>query len=406
MNNSLCPISLLDLSYQADDAGAAVAEAIARVSASGRFILGEEVESFEAQMAAYIGSKFAIGVSSGTDALLLALMALDIGKGDLVATTPFSFFATAEVIARVGAIPLFVDIDLNTFNMNPALLEAASQKHKHRLKAVMPVHLFGRPAEIEPIRRICCDHGLPIIEDAAQAIGASIGERKCGNMGDVACFSFFPSKNLGCWGDGGLVTTNSHQVAQSIRTLRSHGTSDRIHYTSIGGNFRLDALQAAILSAKLPYLESWTDKRRQNAKLYNLLFTQAGLAVADENKQQVISSEAVSPISAQSSYPSTSPLTLPQDHPNGRHVFNQYVILARHRDQLQEFLRNKGIGTAIYYPIPLHMQPAIIKHGYIGHNLPDAEQAARSCLALPLAHLDHTAIERVVATIAQFYLEH
>lgn len=400
MNKPTETIPLVDLSLHNEEAGEGIRAAIARVSGTSSFILGREVEAFEREIAAYVGTDQAIGVSSGTDALLLVLLALGVGEGDLVATTPLSFFATAEVIARVGATPLFVDVDPLTFNMDPARLELLGDAHKGRLKALMPVHLYGRAGDVEAMDEICSPLGVPIIEDAAQAIGASLGCRRCGSLGLAGCFSFFPTKNLGGWGDGGMITTNDPDLAALIRRLRSHGSGDKVTFTHIGGNFRLDALQAAILSAKLHHLEAWTEKRRANGACYRRLLTdRLGLQPEGEGTR-----EGTCPGSEPSTLLQSAPVVIPGEHPGGRHVYNQFVILARDRDRLQAHLKGEGIQTAIYYRLPLHLQPAISTHGWesLG-DLPNAQFVTDHCLALPIATIGSTQIERVVDSMARFY---
>jgi dTDP-4-amino-4,6-dideoxygalactose transaminase len=296
----------------------------------------------------------AIAISSGTDALLVALMALGIGDGDEVITTPFSFFATAGCIARVGATPKFVDIDPVTFNIDPA---GISQAITPRTRALMPVHLYGLCADMDPLVEIARDKGIAIIEDAAQAIGATYKSRPAGSLGAVGCFSFFPSKNLGAFGEGGLVTTSDPALATEIRLLRNHGAEPKYFHKRIGGNFRLDALQAAVLRVKLPHLPRWSSMRQRNAERYRTLFESAGL---------------------------TNQITLPTTPPNRGHIFNQYVIRVAERGHVRRVLDDRGIGTEIYYPVPFHLQECFASLGYRRGDFPHAEAAADSVLALPI----------------------
>lgn len=348
-------VPLLDLTAQYASIRDEIDTAMAEVVTSQRFILGAAVEACEDAIARYVGSDHAIGVSSGTDALLVALMAEGIGPGDEVVTTPYSFFATAGVIARVGATPVFVDIDPVTLNLDPARV---ADSVTNRTRAVIPVHLFGQMAEMAPIMEIARSRGLVVIEDAAQAIGAEHGGRRAGSIGDYGCFSFFPSKNLGCFGDGGMVVTNDAARADRVRALRVHGEDVKYHHRIVGGNFRLDALQAAVVRAKLPHLDGWIDARRANAALYSRLLGD----LADREP---------------------SLLTLP-GIVTDRHVFNQYVVRMTDRDRVREELAAAGIGTAIYYPRPLHLQECLAVLGYRRGDLPESERAADRAIALPI----------------------
>jgi dTDP-4-amino-4,6-dideoxygalactose transaminase len=347
-------VPLLDLQAQYRPLRDELLSAVARVCDTQQFILGPEVEAFEREVAAHLGAGQGIAVSSGTDALLVSMMALGIGPGDEVLTTPFSFFATAGCISRLGAVPRFVDIDPVTFNMNPGAVEAAITP---RTKAVLPVHLFGQCADIGPINAAARHAGIPVIEDACQAIGARYNDRPAGSLGAVGCFSFFPTKNLGGFGDGGLVTTNDSRLAHEIRLLRNHGAEPKYLHQRIGGNFRLDALQAAVLRVKLPHLERWTSMRRSNAKTYVELFERAGL---------------------------TSRVTVPVEADGCTHVYNQFVIRVPHRDRVRASLTRVGIGTEIYYPVPLHLQECFAGLGYANGDFPEAERAAQDVLALPI----------------------
>ena len=348
------PVRLLDLEAQYQPLRAEILAAITRVCDSQRFILGAEVEALERELAAHLGVADAIAVSSGTDALLAALMALGIGAGDEVITSTFSFFATAGSVARVGATPVFVDIDPVTFNLDPSAIRAAVTS---RTRAILPVHLYGLCADMDPIMDVARDAGVAVIEDAAQAIGAAYKSRQAGTMGTIGCFSFFPSKNLGAFGDGGLITTGDRALAHEIRLLRNHGAEPKYFHKRIGGNFRLDAIQAAVLRVKLPHLERWTSMRQRNAERYRTLFQAAGL---------------------------TDRVSLPEAPSDRRHIFNQYVIRIPGRDRVRQTLDDRGIGTEIYYPVPFHLQECFASLGHRPGDFPIAEAAANTCLALPI----------------------
>jgi len=340
---------------------------------SGRYILGPEVAAFEHEVAHYIGVEHAIGVSSGTDALLVALMALGIGRGDEVITTPFTFFATAGSIARVGATPVFVDIRHDTFNIDVEQVAAAVTE---RTRAILPVHLFGQASDMQGLGGIAIKYEVPIIEDAAQAIGTKSPLGPAGTLGAYGCFSFFPSKNLGGFGDGGLVTTNDAVLASKARVMRTHGSSPKYYHAVIGGNFRLDALQAALLRVKLPELEEWTARRRENAARYDAAFSGSGL---DQS------------------------LLRPPPRRFEGHIYNQYVIRTSRRDELQAHLKAKGIATAIYYPVPLHRQACFAHLGYRDGALPVSERASREVLALPIfAGLGEARQKRIIDTVIGF----
>ena len=346
-------VPLVDLKAQYASIASDIRAAIDRVCASQHFILGPEVSRLEAEVAAFCGARFGVGVSSGTDALLAGLMALGVGAGDEVVTTPFSFFATAGVIARLGARPVFVDIDPQTFNID---LSAIPAKLGAGTKAIIPVHLYGRCIDLTEVVRLGATHGVPIIEDAAQAIGATDPHgRFAGTGGIMGCFSFFPSKNLGAFGDGGMVVTNNQGLAEQLRSLRVHGATRKDHYAVVGGNFRLDALQAAVLRVKLPHVAAWTAKRRANADRYRRLCQAAGLL---------------------------DWLSLPQDAPG--HVYHQFTIRLPGRDRMAELLRQRGVATGVYYPRPLHLQEYFAPLGYRQGDFPQAEAAAREALALPI----------------------
>ncbi len=331
-----------------------IGTAVEKVLESQQFIMGPEVRQLEAEIAAFIGSRFALGCASGSDALLLALTALGVGPGDEVITPPFTFVATAGSISRLQARPVFVDIDRETYNLDPARLEAAITSHT---KAIMPVHLFGLAAEMDKINEIARAHRLPVIEDAAQAIGARYHDHYVGNLGACGCFSFFPSKNLGGAGDGGMITTNDPELADRISVLRDHGSRKKYQYDLLGMNSRLDSLQAAILLVKFKHLEAMAQARCRNADRYRQLFRQAGLEKL---------------------------IVLPVQPEGLHHVYNQFVIRTPQRDQLREHLRDCGIPTEIYYPFPLHLQPAFAGLGYRTGAFPESEEASRQVLALPV----------------------
>jgi dTDP-4-amino-4,6-dideoxygalactose transaminase len=351
-----------------------VLAAIARVCDSQQFVLGPEVEALERELAAFLDVPHAIGVSSGTDALLAALMALEVGPGDEVVTTAFSFFATAGCIARLGARPVFVDIDAATFNIDAnAIARALTPK----AKAIVPVHLYGQSADMDPILDIAQKRSLAVIEDAAQAIGTTYRSRTVGGIGTVGCFSFFPTKNLGTFGDAGLVATGDADLARKIRAARQHGSEIKYHHDSVGGNFRLDALQAAILRVKLPHLREWTAARRRNADRYDAMFASSGL---------------------------TGTVKLPARDANSTHIFHQYVIRVPNRDRLRAHLQERGVGTEVYYPVPLHLQPCFRGLGYSSGDFPAAEAAASEVLALPIyGELTEDQQAWVVESIRDFF---
>jgi dTDP-4-amino-4,6-dideoxygalactose transaminase len=366
------PIPLLDLQGQYGPLRDELLAAITRVCDSQRFIGGPEVEAFEREIAGHLGVAHAVGLSSGTDALLVALMALGVGPGDEVITPTFSFFATAGCVSRVGATPVLVDIDPQTYNMAPAAAIAAVTP---RTRAIIPVHLYGQCAELDPVLEAASRRGIAVIEDAAQAIGASYKGRAAGSLGTAGCFSFFPSKNLGAFGDAGLLTTNDAALAHDVRLLRNHGAEPKYFHKRIGGNFRLDALQAAVLRVKLPHLEQWSGRRRANADRYDALFAAAG---AD-----------------------TLGVTLPFRAADRTHIFNQYVIRVPRRDTVRARLEAAGVGTEIYYPVPFHLQECFTPLGYRKGQFPAAEAAAAETLALPIyAELSDAQLRRVVNAVA------
>jgi dTDP-4-amino-4,6-dideoxygalactose transaminase len=346
------PIPLLDLQGQYGPLRDELLAAIARVCDSQRFIGGPEVEGLEREIATYLGVQHAVGLSSGTDALLVALMALGVGPGDEVITPTFSFFATAGCVSRVGATPVLVDIDPLTYNMDPSAAAAAITP---RTRAIIPVHLYGQSAEMDPVLADAARRGIAVIEDAAQAIGATYKGRAAGSMGKAGCFSFFPSKNLGAFGDAGLLTTDDDALAHEVRLLRNHGAEPKYFHKRIGGNFRLDALQAAVLRVKLPHLDRWTAMRRANADRYDALFADAGEAV-----------------------------TVPFRAAGRDHIFNQYVIRVPQRDAVRARLDASGVGTEVYYPVPFHLQECFTPLGYKAGDFPAAEAAAAETLALPI----------------------
>jgi len=367
------PVPLLDLEAQYRPLRDQLLAAIARVCDSQRFIMGPEIDALERELAAMLGLRHAIAVSSGTDAVLLALMTLGIGPGDEVVTTPYSFFATSGCVVRVGARPVLADIDPVTFNIDPELAAAAITP---RTKAVLPVHLFGLSADMEPITAAAARAGIPVIEDAAQAIGGTYKSRPLGGIGALGCFSFFPSKNLGAFGDAGLLTTSDDALAEKARLLRTHGMKPKYHHHLVGGNFRMDALQAAVLRVKAPHLDAWTEGRRRNAARYRTLFREAGIEDA---------------------------IGLPIEPSDRRHIFNQFVIRAPERDALKRHLDENGIGNEIYYPVPFHLQPCFENLGYQRGRFPNAELAAEESLAIPIyGELTETQQRTVVSTIAQF----
>jgi len=374
-------VPLLDLKAQYATIKDEIKAAINEVLESQYFIMGPKVQKFEEEITKYCNVQHAVGVASGSDALLLALMAIDVGHGDEVITTPYTFFATAGSISRLGTKPVFVDIDAKTYNINPELI---AEKITDKTKAIIPVHLYGQCADMDPILEIGKKYNLCIIEDAAQAIGAEYKGKKAGSMGDIGCLSFFPSKNLGGYGDGGMVITNNAELAEKIRVLRTHGAKPKYYHSLIGVNSRLDALQAAVLSVKLKYLDDWSRARRKNAENYNHLFTDTDVVT-------------------------------PYVEPYNYHIYNQYIIRVSKyakpsresgRDDLQEFLKERNIGTAIYYPVSLHLQGCYAGLGYREGDFPESEKAAKETLALPIySELTEEQQTAVVDAIKEFYLD-
>ncbi|WP_447974330.1 DegT/DnrJ/EryC1/StrS family aminotransferase [Nitrospira sp. Kam-Ns4a] len=370
-------VPLLDLKAQYRQIKAEVMAAIEAVCEEQGFILGPRVVELEQAVARYVGATHAVGVTSGSDALLLALMAAGVGPGDEVITVPFTFFATAGAVSRLGAKPVFVDIRPDTFNLDPSRIERAVTP---RAKAIIPVHLFGQCAEMEAINEVARRRGLAVIEDACQAIGASRNGVKAGVLGDAACFSFFPTKNLGGVGDGGLVTTNDPRLADAVAMLRVHGCRTKYVHERIGINGRLDALQAAVLTVKLKHLDRWTEGRRRNAARYERLFEEAALL---------------------------DRVVLPRTQPGNEHVFNQFTIRAQRRDELRAWLKDRGVGTEIYYPLPLHLQSCYRTLGYQKGAFPESERAAEEVLSLPVyAELTDDQLAYVVESIKAFYQSH
>ena len=375
-------VPLLDLHRQYAQLREPILAALASVCASQQFVLGEEVEALEREVAAFTGASAAVGCASGTDALWLALAAAGVQPGDAVITTPFSFFASASAIVRAGARPVFVDVDPCTLNLAP---ERVTEKLEHggsyRVRAVLPVHLYGQCAQADAFQNIADEFHLSLVEDAAQALGAAWNQRRAGSLGVTAAFSFYPTKNLSAYGDAGIVTTGDAALAARMRELRNHGSPRRYLHTEMGWNARMDALQAAVLRVKLPYLETWNQQRRERAETYDRLLAAAGLSTG-----------ANSPL---------RPLTtLPQAH----HVFHQYVVRASRREELRGFLTERGIGTEIYYPIPLHRQPVFAWLGFGEGDLPESERAAQEVLALPMfPELTEDEQKWVVESLADFY---
>jgi dTDP-4-amino-4,6-dideoxygalactose transaminase len=380
----------LDLKAQFAEIRSEVMPLIDQVCSSQQFILGAHVAGLEQEIAEYCHSPHAIGLSSGTDALLVALMALCIGPNDAVITSPYTFFATGGTIARVGARPIFIDIEPQTFNISPAAVENFIDTHCKLVngklfhaasgagvRAIMPVHLYGQSAQMDALMAIAKRYNLLVIEDAAQAIGTEYRGKRVGSIGDIGCFSFFPSKNLGAFGDGGLCTANDATVAETLRVMRVHGSKPKYYHAMIGGNFRLDELQAAVLRVKLKRLDAWTTARQHNAKFYDEEFARAGLGA-----------NVVTPFAI----------------PGCRHIYNQYILRVRDRDNLKKFLGEQGIGTEIYYPVPLHQQECFQYLGYKTGDCPESERAAAETLAIPIyPELTTEQLSYVVDRVVAFY---
>ena len=353
-------VPLLDLKAQYATIREEVQKVINEVCDAQQFVLGPMVKQLEQEVAAYSRARYGVGVSSGTDALLISLMEAGIGPGDRVITTPYTFFATAGVISRLGAQPVFVDIRPDSYNIDPEQLQSCIQKMSadgNGPKAVIPVHLYGQCADMDPILKTAREHGVCVIEDAAQAIGAQYHDKRAGSMGDMGCFSFFPTKNLGGFGDGGMVVTNDSKTAERLASLRTHGAQPKYYHRLIGGNFRLDALQAAVLLVKLRHLDDWSQSRQENAKYYNELFSKSGL---------------------------TGEVVLPEVQAGNCHIYNQYILRVPNRDELRNYLTQQGVSTEIYYPLPLHLQECFKDLGYQSGDFPESERASRETLALPI----------------------
>lgn len=383
-------VPLLDLKPQYNSLKKELDEALLRVAESQRFILGPEVEEMEKNFSDFLKCEYALGISSGTDALLIALMALNIKPGDEVIVPAYSFFATAGVVARLNATPVLTDIDPVTFNIDPGDFE---RRISPKTKAVIPVHLYGQSSEMDMIMGIASKHNIKVVEDAAQAISVQYKDGKnVGVIGDIGCFSFFPSKNLGCFGDGGLVTTNNSELAEKLRILRVHGGHPKYYHKMIGGNFRLDTIQAAVINVKLPHLDYWSEARRKNAELYNSLFINYGLSEETgktnfDDKNKILLPEAVYKKSGVKNY----------------HIYNQYVIRIQKRDEAREFLLKNNIGTEIYYPVPFHLQECFSYLQYEAGDFPVSENAANTSFALPIyPELTEEQIKYVVEKLNEF----
>lgn len=376
-------VPMLDLSRQYETIREEVVAAIERVCGSQRFILGAEVEALESELAAFTGAAEAVACASGTDALWLALTAAGVQPGDAVVTTPFSFFASASAIARAGARPVFVDIDAQTFNIDPDQVRTKLRAESgFRFAALLPVHLYGQCADMGALQQIAQEFGIPLVEDAAQAIGATWKKRGAGSFGRTAAFSFYPSKNLSAYGDAGLVTAGDKEAADRLRRLRNHGSPKRYYHDELGVNSRMDEIQAAVLRVKLPHLARWNRERQERAATYDQLFADAGMLSRE----------------------SSAPVRIPHRDGNAQHIFHQYVIRAARRDDLRTFLTERKIGSEIYYPVPLHLQICFNYLGYAAGDLPEAERAAREVLALPMfPELSEGEQHWVVESVAEFY---
>jgi len=383
-------VPLLDLKAQYGGIKKDIDDAIKNVVDSQYFILGPEVKKLEEKISEYLSAKHCIGVSSGTDALLISLMAIDVGPGDEIIVPTYSFFATAGVVSRLNAKPVFCDIDPITYNIDPNDIE---KKINKKTKAIIPVHLYGQSAEMQRIMEIAEKHGLKVIEDGAQAIGVEYKNKKrVGILGHLGCFSFFPSKNLGCFGDGGMVTTNDEEMGERLRILRVHGGKPKYYHKTIGGNFRLDAMQAAVLNVKLDHLDSWSAKRRENAETYTKLFMETGLSETEgmiefDKKNSVLLPKAL----------------YKNDGLKNYHIYNQYVIRVKSRDELRAFLKEKGIGNEVYYPVPFHRQECFKDLGFSDKDYPNSNRASEESIALPIyPELTKDQIKYVVETINSF----
>ena len=383
-------VPLLDLKAQYKTIKPEIDAALIRMAESQSLILGPEVELFEKNISEYLDCKYAIGVSSGTDALLIALMAIDLKPGDEVIIPTYSFFATAGVVSRLNAKPVFIDSDPLTFNLDPEKLKSLINK---KTKAIVPVHLYGQSAEMDKIMEIANEYNLKVIEDGAQAIGTQYKDgRKVGNIGHIGCFSFYPSKNLGCFGDGGLVTTNDETLAEKLRILRVHGGKPKYYHKIIGGNFRIDAIQAAVLNVKLPHLDSWTKKRQENAELYTKFFIETGLAESEGKLKYDEKNKVLLPEPVYKKY-----------NLEHYHIYNQYVIRVENRDEARKKLTENEVGTEIYYPVPFHLQECFADLGYKKGDFPVSEWCAKDSIALPIyPELTNEQIGFTVKTISDF----
>lgn len=377
-------VPMLDLSRQYASIRDEVLAAVARACDSQRYILGDEVAAFEREFAALCATADSVGCASGTDGLWLAMAAAGVGPGDAVITTPFSFFATASSILRAGARPVFVDIDPETLNLDPLKVEHHLKMSPKDTRALMPVHLYGQCADMDAFSRIAAEFKIHVVEDAAQAVGASWNGKRAGSLGVAAAFSFYPTKNLSAFGDAGAVTTSNAALAERMRSLRNHGGKQRYYHDEVGANSRLDSIQAAVLRVKMPHLAQWNEARRERARTYGRLLTSAGLTKTGAD--------------------SPAPVVLLKTLPGAHHIYHQYVIRVRDRDKLRIFLSDRGVGSEIYYPIPLHLQKCFSYLGYTAGDLPEAERAALDVLALPIfPELEEDEQRHVVESIAQFY---
>jgi dTDP-4-amino-4,6-dideoxygalactose transaminase len=383
-SKTVLEVPMLDLSRQYNPLRQEMLAAVSRICDSQRYILGEETVAFEREFAALCTASEAVGCASGTDALWLGLVAAGVKPGDSVITTPFSFFATASSIIRAGARPIFADVEPDTLNLDPARVEANLRSGGARRGAIMPVHLYGQCADMDAFTRLSAEFGVPLVEDAAQAVGATWSGKRAGSWGAANAFSFYPTKNLSAFGDAGALTTNDPALAEHARSLRNHGGKQRYYHDEIGANSRLDAIQAAVLRVKMPHLQRWNEARRERACTYTELLNTAGLIRTGAN--------------------SSAPVILLKIRPKAEHIFHQYVIRVQRRDQLRDFLKERGVSTEIYYPVPLHLQKCFAYLGYTPGDLPEAEQAAKDVLALPMfAELEEYEQKHVVDCIAEFY---
>jgi dTDP-4-amino-4,6-dideoxygalactose transaminase len=383
-HKTVADVPMLDLSRQYATIREEVLAAVARACDSQRYILGEEVVAFEREFAALCATTAAVGCASGTDGLWLALAAAGVGPGDSVITTPFSFFATASSILRAGAKPVFVDVDPETLNLDPLKVEQKLKTSHKGIRALMPVHLYGQCADMDSLSRVASEFDVSVVEDAAQAVGASWNGRHAGSLGVAAAFSFYPTKNLSAFGDAGAVSTSDMMLAERMRSLRNHGSKQRYFHDEVGANSRLDSIQAAVLRVKMPHLANWNEARRERARTYGRLLSGAGLTKAG--------AEAAAPV------------VLLKTLPGAHHIYHQYVVRVRDRDKLRAFLGERGIGSEIYYPIPLHLQKCFSYLGYSPGDLPESERASLDVLALPIfPELEEDEQRHVVESIAEFY---